>query len=405
MDRAKRTFQLELFREFFDGIIRSAPESIALLVLIEVFLKPSQLSGEWAQSVIFSSTFFGMFSSVFLVSFLRRFEKKSTHWIIVFSLISGSISILSIFSEGYVSYTLCVAFTFFFIPLKLPYLTEIYHQNFPSDVRGKYHGWSLMVAQVATVGFCYIAGEWLKLDLESWKLIFVVVGLSSFLSCIFVYLMPAKKAEKKKKTHILSAFRWVWKDGLFGYILLVWFLFGFANLWIFPIRVHYLSIDKNWDPSTVAILVAVVPETVRFLFLPIWAWFFDRYNFILLRILLNVFLAIGIYGFFHWDSVIGIAIASGLHGIGFAGGRLTWGLWVTKMVPSYKSAEYMSVHIALTGLRGLVGPALGFWVLSQLQGGGYQKPYTFLSEISVCIFVLSILMLIPVIQQGKRETD
>jgi len=37
---------------------------------------------------------------------------------------------------------------------------------------------------------------------------------------------------------------------------------------------------------------------------------------------------------------------------------------VTKIAPPEKTASYMSVHMALTGLRGTLAPFLGYWVLS-----------------------------------------
>jgi hypothetical protein len=49
-----------------------------------------------------------------------------------------------------------------------------------------------------------------------------------------------------------------------------------------------------------------------------------------------------------------------LWGMANAGGNVTWALWVTKLAPKHAVAEYMSVHTFLTGMRGLVAPALGF---------------------------------------------
>lgn len=38
---------------------------------------------------------------------------------------------------------------------------------------------------------------------------------------------------------------------------------------------------------------------------------------------------------------------------------------MTKVAPDEKVASYMSIHMALTGLRGTLAPFLGYWMLSQ----------------------------------------
>jgi hypothetical protein len=47
-------------------------------------------------------------------------------------------------------------------------------------------------------------------------------------------------------------------------------------------------------------------------------------------------------------------------GIATAGGDLAWTLWVTKVAPPARVADYMSVHTFFTGLRGLAAPLVGF---------------------------------------------
>ncbi len=52
-------------------------------------------------------------------------------------------------------------------------------------------------------------------------------------------------------------------------------------------------------------------------------------------------------------------------GFAFGGGKIFWSLWVTKIAPEKKEASYMSIHMALTGLRGTLAPFLGYYILSR----------------------------------------
>ena len=73
------------------------------------------------------------------------------------------------------------------------------------------------------------------------------------------------------------------------------------------------------------------------------------------------------------------------------------------MVPKERSGEYMAVHVGMTGLRGLIGPFLGFAMLNYLKpfGNHYQN----IAMISSGLFLLSILMLIPVLKYGKARDE
>ena len=53
-----------------------------------------------------------------------------------------------------------------------------------------------------------------------------------------------------------------------------------------------------------------------------------------------------------------------LQGLAFGGGKIFWSLWVTKIAPEEKASSYMSIHMALTGLRGSLAPFIGYAILS-----------------------------------------
>ncbi|MEZ5302399.1 MAG: hypothetical protein R3F11_17460 [Verrucomicrobiales bacterium] len=55
------------------------------------------------------------------------------------------------------------------------------------------------------------------------------------------------------------------------------------------------------------------------------------------------------------------------------GGNIAWSLWVTKLAPADRVAEYMSVHTFTTGLRGMAAPFLGFWLAAQIGVQGVER--------------------------------
>ncbi|MFM1943453.1 MAG: hypothetical protein RI897_2435, partial [Verrucomicrobiota bacterium] len=174
-----------------------------------------------------------------------------------------------------------------------------------------------------------------------------------------------------------------------------------ANLMMLPMRVEYLANPKYHlalSTSEIAFLVGVVPNSARLLLSPLWGWLFDRMNFFMLRVILNLGFAIGILTFFTTDSITGLLLGATVHGISNAGGDVAWGLWVTKFAPAKRVADYMSVHTFFTGIRGVLAPLAAFHLINRL-------PIAYVSVLSGGLILVASLMLLPelpVFQRQKR---
>lgn len=120
-------------------------------------------------------------------------------------------------------------------------------------------------------------------------------------------------------------------------------------------------------------------------------------NFVVLRMILNVLFGTGIALFFITKNLLVIGVGSALIGLAFAGGSIAWALWVTKYAPPEKVSAYMSVHVCLTGIRGTIGPIIGYWTAAQVGA-------TVTGWISFGLMILATIMLIPKIKHGHRGT-
>jgi MFS family permease len=87
-------------------------------------------------------------------------------------------------------------------------------------------------------------------------------------------------------------------------------------------------------------------------------------------------------------------VGAALYGVSGAGGDVAWSLWVTKMAPPERVADYMAVHTFFTGLRGIVAPTLAFYAAERfsIEGIGW-----------VCAFliVLANMVLWPEIRARR----
>src|SRR6185295_12806451 len=107
-----------------------------------------------------------------------------------------------------------------------------------------------------------------------------------------------------------------------------------ATLMMSPLRVEYLANPKHGvtlhgqalTPSQIALLVGVIPNLARLALSPLWGWLFDRMNFFVLRITLNVGFALGAISFFVGGDLAWLVVGAVLFGISNAGADVAWSL-------------------------------------------------------------------------------
>ena len=109
---------------------------------------------------------------------------------------------------------------------------------------------------------------------------------------------------------------------------------------------------------------------------------------------LNLGFGLGILSFFFSESMPGLILGAVVFGISNAGGDVAWSLWVTKLAPPDRVADYMAVHTFFTGLRGVVAPWLAFHLLGPLS-------ITTLGWISAGLILLASIMLLPEVKLDK----
>ncbi len=168
-------------------------------------------------------------------------------------------------------------------------------------------------------------------------------------------------------------------------------LLGLGNLIALPIRVDYLAnpaYGVNASNTTIAVLMLVIPATARVLSTKIWGHCFDRLHFVTTRNLLNAFFLASIGLFFFTTHVYILALAMTFQGLALGGGKIFWSLWVTKIAPEEKASSYMSIHMALTGLRGTLAPFIGYYILSHSTPSSVGIAGMFLICVSIVLFEL-----------------
>ena len=390
-EKGRKTLPWDLLRGGFEGAGNAYVGTFALLIAIRYFDCSIAM-----KSLIASGVAVGQGISFLYATYSHYLIRKwNVEAAIPLFLASACCLACSWVETPQVYAALCFLAAMLFM-LRSPAMTAIYRENYKRTVRGQVFSFGVLVGALSSALLCYSGGKFLDLGLERFRVLYFFFGLILLGAAVAVLRIPSERKPREDLPNPFSYFTILKKDPTFVYFLATWFVFGSANLTLLPQRFEYVSQQEYGfalSPGMVALVVTVIPDLVRMLMVLPMGWLFDRMNFIVLRMVINLFFLAYFILFFHATSLGMLMISSALLGIGFAGGAISWNLWVTKFATASDTAKYMAMHTFFTGIRGVLGPYSGYWVATR-----YSIPAV--AWFSVGFTCLSLLMMLPLVPQG-----
>jgi MFS family permease len=396
-ERRRLTYRYERFRAPASGILEAAGMTFLLLIAVRHYQ-----SGAIAKAIISSGASFGLVLGPWLVSRVQASQKPAAQAASLVALVGAGLFLLAAAVPVEWAFVACSTTAMACASVMIPLMTQVYRENYPDHERGTLFSRTVMI-RIATAGvFSYFAGRALEHQLEEFRWLLVMFAFAFVFASWCLKRCPSRQLTHAQGTHPFRSLRFVAEDRLFRQTLISWMLLGFGNLMMVPLRVEYLANPEHgWTlhgaPLTatlIAVLTGVVPNAARLLLNPFWGWVFDRSNFFVLRIVLNLGFLLGILSFFLAESIPGLIVGAVFYGVSHAGGDVAWSLWVTKFAPPERVADYMSVHTFFTGVRGSIAPLVAFQAVTML-------PIQALAWASATLILVGTLLLVPEVRHGR----
>ena len=379
----QQTHYKDCLRSFLYGILEAGWQTFAFVVAIRYFQADTNF-----KSLIAAAGPIGFLITPLSLYFFARkkiFASSAASLIYcltaLFLLASVSVNSLLIFGT-FVILSLIINVQ------KGPVLLDIYTTNYPPNQRGHYMKYPNVLSAVSAILFGFIGGKFLDANIENYTIVFIIMAIVALLAGLIVKTIPSEPFSRDNIGNPFQSISLIGKDKLFGSMLGAWMILGIGNLICLPIRYEYLAnpaygLDIN--NTHIALIMIAIPAVTKILSTFLWANLFDKLKLITTRNLNNWFFLLSVILFFLSDNLILISIASACQGIALGGGKIFWNLWVTKIAPPKKVSSYMSVHMALTGIRGSFAPFLGYAILMS------TSPLT-VAVIGSLLILISILM-------------
>ena len=256
---------------------------------------------------------------------------------------------------------------------------------YPPTHRGAAVGWVKAVASISALLASVLGTLWFMWRPAYYFWAYWAVGIALAFSAVSYARIPVQRKDDFADATVIlphrafvAGLRVFLADRRFVLYQFGFLFAGFANHMSYPYVAESLKADVHAGDWTVFWIMAVIPALLMSASAPVWGRFLDRINPMSGRAVFNAIQCVAYL--FHcygglsrqvWPFVLG----SMIHAIGNGGGTINWLTGSLYFAKQQHVSLYNSIHVGLTGIRGLVAPILGVVVYgSSLNLGTLRIP-------------------------------
>ncbi|MGK7296706.1 MAG: MFS transporter [Candidatus Wenzhouxiangella sp. M2_3B_020] len=293
----------------------------------------------------------------------------------------------------------------------------IWRANFPRHVRARITGriavtYSLLIA--ATSAGIGIAMEF---NDQAWRLMYPVTALLGVIAALRYrrftvrghgrLLREELESRGSGKVRLADAIAVLRTDRWYRRYMATMFLFGSGNLMVIALLVVILTEQLGVPRLFQVLITTTVPLLALAALTPVWARWLDRVHILDYRALHSWTFVLAM-AFFVPGAIFGqvwlFALGALVLGGAFAGGRLGWNLGHNDFASDAHSTLYMSIHVTLTGVRGLIAPLVGVGLYQWLESisAGYGR---FVLLFPFTLTLAGALTFVTLARLKRRESE
>ena len=368
----KRTFWLLMLASFFNGFV------FGTFNIQDVVAKKALLALDWQITILVMLWPLSNLFSIWWGKALER-SKSISKFFVLTAFIGRLVLIFMLWTHSYYSYLIIMIFVFSFNSLLSPAQNSIYRNNISAENRGVLFGYTASLITLIAIIFSYTAGKLMDINEDWFRYIFSVAGL---MGCISSLLMAMIKIENKKYiatklklkqfivTPIMSTVNILKKNKDFAIFQRNFFIYGIGFMIILPAIPKFLVEYLKMDYSQTFMAKGIISQLGILLLSPIAGRVHDKKNPSFFTFI--AFFTLGCYPVILLISsfLVGSGIenyvvyfAYLIFGIGMSGIVISWNMSSIFFAGEDDVSMYQSVHVTLTGVRALIVPFLGFFIL------------------------------------------
>ncbi len=271
--------------------------------------------------------------------------------------------------------------------LLIPAQNTIYQKNIRNKRRAGVYGYALSIGVGASIALTFVAGRLLDSSENSFRWILAISGIFGFISCFLLsrikinqpLIDPGFKRPKLKLRNvfidpILHTRNLLKENKPFACFERSFTLYGMGFIMMQPVIPIYM-VDKLQLSYTSNFLAKGILSQIGMLLLsPLLGKLHDKMHpfkyiglsFALLMVFPLLFVLSSIWAGESYIAVAIVFFAYSIFGVAMTGVNMAWNMSSIFFAGTQDAAIYQSVHVTLTGVRGLLAPVLGFVLLRMI---------------------------------------
>lgn len=248
--------------------------------------------------------------------------------------------------------------------------------NYPRESRARVTARLHFLAIGTLTATSFLGSAFLDANAEGFRILYLagsLLGAVGVVSFSRIRLLDEAAQLELERSHLRSrlggpldslfgAFGILRRDPLFARYQLFQFVLGVGNMMVSAPLVYLVSNQLRADYVASIGVVMVIPLLFSMLTLPVWGGYMDRLHVSEFRarhswlwVLGHLITWVGaLRGSLPW-----LAVGAAVFGAGRGGGALAWNLGHNDFAGEGEVADYMGLHVTLTGIRGAFSPFLG----------------------------------------------
>ncbi len=388
-------------------------------ILFPFVLGKSLAAPGWLVTVSVTMETTAMLAALYWGHLLARGGRR--RWLFWGGLGGRAVLLLMIVVRTPAQFTLLLAPVYLFSALIYPAQNGILQANLRPERRGAVFGWGALVANLAAAATSVVVGLVLDADPGRYGAVYAAIGAVGFLYPLALSRLPRPAGDATPDPAAiffavprlpLGPVRW---RRLAGALLIpfreaaatfrtdrpfLWYesnfmIYGVAYLMLVPVVPLYFvqELDLSYQAiSASRVLIATVGVA---LLSPLSGRLLDRIQPV--RLSTASYAVVSAYPvmlamiavLFGDRPALGAYLAFAVYSVGMAGINVTWNMGSIAFAPPGQGGHYQGVHVALVGIRGLLGPAIGFVVLRL---SGYREVFVLAAAIFLAAAASSALL-------------
>lgn len=315
---------------------------------------------------------FSMLISLFWGEQMRSKPKRG--YFLVAGMISRGSFLLMFFVHTPYHFLIVQAIFMLSASVMIPVMNTIWQNNYEDRVRGRLYGIGVSIQTVLVILVSFASGRLLDVNENWFRVIFLVAGIAGFIEMGIWSMLKIDGEEKlvqaptRKHRSIARIFaesmRIIKHNPEFMRFEGSFMLYGFAFMCIIPVipifLVDYLKLSYS-DASMAKVMIA----NIGLLLSPVFGYILDKLT--PMRFVMFACLFLGLFPIFLIGAskhLILVYVAFGFWGVGMAMINLAWNLSSIFFAGKDEAAPLQGAHASLVGIRGLLGPLLGYLIMT-----------------------------------------